>query len=458
MGEYVPNELPVRAKSNKPLPLGGALKAEFPFDPEWRNLNHGSFGTFPTFVQEKLREYQTRCEARPDKFIRYEYPALLDASRAAAAEILHAPVETVVFHGNATEGVNTVLRNLVWAEDGKDVIITFTTAYEACAKAADFLEEYYEGKVQHREIQLVYPIEDDAVVAKFRDTVKALETEGKRARICLFDVVSSRPGIVFPHREMIKACKELGVLSLVDGAHSIGLVPLNLPEDDPDFFTSNCHKWLHTPRGCSVFYVPLRNQHLIRTALGTSHGYMPKAKVRGSPLPPSSSKTPFEMLFQFVGTRDNTPYLCVKDAVQWRREVLGGEDRIRSYIWDLNKKGSRLVAEELGTHVLSNSTGTALNCGMANIALPIWVGDKGAGARESDVVLPKDKASAIFNWMLETFIAEYKTFVVLYADQGRFWTRLSSQVYLDLEDYRFAAKALGEMVERLRKEEYKGKV
>lgn len=42
------------------------------------------------------------------------------------AKLLHAPhVDTVVFVPNATVGVNTVLRNLTWDEDGKDEILYF---------------------------------------------------------------------------------------------------------------------------------------------------------------------------------------------------------------------------------------------------------------------------------------------------------------------------------------------
>jgi selenocysteine lyase/cysteine desulfurase len=54
---------------------------------------------------------------------------LLDVSRAAVAKLLNAPVETVVYVPNATNGVNTVLRNLVWNPDGKDEILYFNTIY-----------------------------------------------------------------------------------------------------------------------------------------------------------------------------------------------------------------------------------------------------------------------------------------------------------------------------------------
>ncbi|RBA10028.1 Hercynylcysteine sulfoxide lyase [Fusarium proliferatum] len=448
IGQGSSQQLPVRGKTNTSV-FGSAIKKEFLFDPEWRNLNHGSFGTYPQAVRTKFREYQDASEARPDPFIRYEYPKILDENRAAVAKLLNAPVDSVVFVSNATTGVNTVYRNMKWNEDGKDVIISFSTIYEACGKVADYYVDYYNEKVTHREIELTYPLDDDEIIKKFEDTVKKIESEGKRVRICTFDVVSSRPGVVFPWEEMIKACRRLNVLSMVDGAQGIGMVKLDISAADPDFFVSNCHKWLHVPRGCAVFYVPQRNQALIQTTLATSHGYVPKLVKRITPLPPSS-KSPFVINFEFVGTLDNSPYLCVKDAIKWREEVLGGEDAILEYIWDLNKKGSELVAKKLGTTYMENSTGTLRNCGMANIALPVWT----AEGKEGEVVISAEETQTAFQWILNTLIGDYKTFVALFLHGGRFWIRTSAQVYLEIGDYEWLGGVLKEVCERVGKKEY----
>lgn len=354
---------------------------------------------------------------------------------------------------NATVGVNTVVKNLKWNPDGKDVVLTFSTIYEGCGKTVDYAIDYFEGLVSNKEISLTYPLEDDAIVQAFRDAVKEVEAEGKRARVCIFDVVSSRPGVLFPWKDMIKACRDLGVLSMVDGAQGIGMVPLDLSAADPDFFVSNCHKWLHVPRGCAVFYVPGKNQHLVPSTLATSHGYVPKTVVRTTPLPPSA-KSPFVQGFEFVGTLDNAPYLCLKDAIAWRRNVLGGEDSAIAQLWDLNKRGARIVAGRLGTEVLENSKGTLTDCGMSNVALPIWCGKAGKGAREADAVLEDGEAQRALQWMLETMISEFGTFMALFIHGGRMWARISAQVYLDEEDFKRGADVLENLCSRVAKREF----
>ncbi|KAL6887347.1 selenocysteine lyase-like protein [Trichoderma longibrachiatum] len=443
--------------------FGGEMKKDFLFAPNWTNLNHGSYGSIPRAIQAKLRSYQDDIEARPDPFVRFEHARLTDESRAAVAGVLNAPVETVVFVNNATEGVNTVFRNIKWDADGKDVALYFTTVYEACGKAIDFLYDYHgEGRLSSREIEIAYPIEDDEILRRFRAAVEQVRSEGKRAKICIFDVVSSRPGVVFPWERMVAACRELGVLSLVDGAQGIGMVRLDLGAADPDFFVSNCHKWLFAPRGCAVFYVPVRNQGLLPSTLATSHGYASLTGKRRVVLPPhvgdgggaAGGKSAFVSNFEFTGTRDYAPNYCVKDAVAYRRDVLGGEERILGYLWELNKKGSRLVAERLGTEVLENEKGTLTNCAMANIAMPLWKGEK-EGKEGDDVVVPEEDGDRVVAWMMSTMARDYDTIVPMFWLGRRFWVRIAAQVYLDLGDYEYGAEVLKKLVERVGKGEYK---
>lgn len=92
-----------------PLDFGKSLRdSDFLFDRDYRNLNHGSFGAIPLHIQNRLRHYQNLHERRPDQFIRYDFPALLDENREAAARLIHAPsTDEVVFVANATVGLNT---------------------------------------------------------------------------------------------------------------------------------------------------------------------------------------------------------------------------------------------------------------------------------------------------------------------------------------------------------------
>lgn len=60
-------------------------------------------------MTKKMREYQDLVESRPDQFIRYDGPELLDESREVVAKLLNVPTDTVVF----VSGIFTTVKHIL---------------------------------------------------------------------------------------------------------------------------------------------------------------------------------------------------------------------------------------------------------------------------------------------------------------------------------------------------------
>ena len=210
----------------------------FQFAPTYTPLNHGAFGTYPKLVQKRFHEVQALSEARPDEFMRYDSPKMLDESRLTMANYLDVPVDELVFSQNATTAINVVLRSLVFNKG--DVIIHLSTVYGSVEKTIEYLRET--TMVENRNVAVEYPIDDNTLVTRYHDAIKAAKLDGKNVRLAIFDTISSLPGVRVPWERLVQICKTEGVLSMVDGAHGIGQISLDLAIVQPDFFTSNCHK------------------------------------------------------------------------------------------------------------------------------------------------------------------------------------------------------------------------
>ena len=199
---------------------------------------------------------------------------MLSVSRAKVAKILNCPAKNVVLVPNSTTGTNAVLRDLVYQSD--DAILFPSIGYGAVGKNIDYLidTEKLRGVRLHKvPVPLTMPMSKPDILQALKRAIDEAQGQGKRIRIAIIDTISSRPGLRLPWEEMVGILRERQILSLVDGAHGIGHIPIDLTATDPDFFVSNCHKWMYAHRGCAVFYVAPRNLHLQRTSLPTSWFY-----------------------------------------------------------------------------------------------------------------------------------------------------------------------------------------
>lgn len=213
------------------------------------------------------------------------------------------------------------------------------------------------------------------------------------------------------------------------------------------------YRWLYIPRGCAVLYVAPQHQHLMRTTSPTSWGYISpsaaeEARVNGT------TADAFRYLFQQTATNDDTPYLCVPEALKFRDEVCGGEMAIYGYLERLANEAADLVAGVLGTEVLRDEEGLLTRCAMTNVRLLVRVGGEGDGDGEEGgcTVVKKEEVGAVALWFQNTLLDEYNTFVPVFEYNGWLWTRLSAQVYLDKSDFEWLGGVLKELCGRVGKE------
>jgi selenocysteine lyase/cysteine desulfurase len=424
----------------QPVPFGNVMRdTHFSFAKGYIPLNHGSYGATPICVQQYQQDLQHEAEARADRFLRKKLPKLLDNARAAIAPLLGAPVDEVVFVPNATTGVNTVLRNLDFQEG--DVILYFSTIYDACEKTVQYICESTPAESLRVELRL--PMSDTEILAAFDAAVSNPPKSGKRIKIALFDTVLTFPGVKMPWEKLVGRCSANKIFSLIDGAHSIGHIDLtHIGTISPDFFTSNCYKWLFTPRGSAIFYVPKRNHHLIRSSLPTSHGF------KGA-----DNETPdrFAELFAFVGTKEMSPFVCVPKALEFRKKVCGGEENIRRYCTQLAQQGGQRIADILGTRVMRSDCGTLQDCCFATIQLPLNFEKPDSEPQKQDGT----PTYRVADWLkIAMFInekaeEEHDTFIPVSYHAGYLWARISAQIYLDEDDFTFAGEVLKGLCHRV---------
>ncbi|KAG7810333.1 hypothetical protein KL921_002828 [Ogataea angusta] len=379
--------------------LGHQIRSHFVLDKDKLFVNHGSYGSVPKAVWSKYQEMMLKDLSFPDEFTIKEQQDLMKRSLKILSELVNTSFENLALVPNATSGITVVLRSLDLKKEDKFLIPS--TIYGACANNIDYLSKRIGFSVTV--LNLEYPLEDDEVIRLYEDELKSGEY-----KYCFFDAVTSMPGVRVPYEKLVQLSRKYEAMSIVDGAHSVGLIDLDLDAVKPDFYTSNLHKWLFLPRGAAFLYVDPKHQDSIQP-LPISHTY-------------KNSK--FYQRFLFTASNNYTSFFCLEEALKFRQEVCGGEKNIQDYCFGL----ARQVLNTLGGQDKFENSTESLTTAMVNVKVDV-----------SNELLQhiKDHFLEFKAYTAHGMFAKDSFVPVAYTESSLF-VRYSCQVYNELEDYRIA--------------------
>jgi selenocysteine lyase/cysteine desulfurase len=212
----------------------------------WRAyLNTGSLGIAPRPVVEAVAEYLNRSAAlNLEDYPRWGYETL-DEIRQEVADFAGCRKEELALTHNATEALNIVVNGLDLAP-GDEVLLT---DQEHPSGLCPWLQKQARFGIRVRQVTIPLPPPGPDQLADL--LVSAI---GARTRVLSFSGITTRTGLWFPVRRICDAARARGVITLVDGAHMNGQVPLRLSELGCDYFAGSPHKWLFAPAGCGLLY------------------------------------------------------------------------------------------------------------------------------------------------------------------------------------------------------------
>ena len=194
-------------------------------------INHGSFGTIPKPVHDAYKKLLDEVESSPDAWFRYKYQVLMRKSCEAIAPLVNCKPENLIFVENASTGVHTALRS-VRLDPSEGVLIT-KLAYPAIANTSRRLTE--ESSSKYHVLDIEPPISSkEEVVEKYRSYLSMHPD----VKVAVIDHITSPSTIVLPVKEIVQVCREKGVVTIIDGAHAIGHLPIDMKEINPDYYTS----------------------------------------------------------------------------------------------------------------------------------------------------------------------------------------------------------------------------
>ncbi len=374
-------------------------RADFLLDDDLVFLNHGSFGAVPRVVQEAYEGLQREMERNPVAWLQRAAEPMLAMARQRLGGFVGAAPDDVVFFANPTTAVNMVAHSIV-LQPGDEVV---STDHDYGAMYRTWTKQCREAGARYVRVPIPLPVTTEA---DFVERVWAAVTP--RTRVLFLDHLTSATALVFPVAELCRRARAASIISIVDGAHVPGHIPLDLSSLECDIYTGALHKWLCAPKGCSFLYARKDAQSWLQP-LVVSWGWESDN--------PSGSQ--FVDHHEWQGTRDLAPFLAFEAALAFR-EVHDWES-VRAESHRLALLTRRRVNELTGLESISPDSDEWIGQ-MASIRLPASV----------DPVALKDR-----------LFSEFRIEVPLPVWQGEPFVRVSFTAHTSQADADALVAALG---------------
>ena len=264
------------------------------------NLENGYFGRMSRTV---IEEYQRNIELINrsnsvhvrQRFERDENLAIL----AQLADLIGVAAESVALTRNASDGLQSLIRNYNRLQPGDQVLIC-DLEYDTVKGAMRWLARH--RGVEVIEIDHAHPASFDSLLATYRDAFARYP----KLKLMALTHVTHRTGLVMPVKAIVAAAREHGIDVILDGAHALGQIEFKLDDLGVAFAGFNLHKWIGAPLTLGFMYIAPERLADIDPDMGELH--FPVTDIR--------ARTPY--------STPNIPALLTLPLVFEEHRAMGG--------------------------------------------------------------------------------------------------------------------------------------
>lgn len=249
-----------------------AIAQRYELEPGPINLENGYFGRMSRAVRAQYLEHVAFINRSNSLYVRQRFEQGENVEiRRQLAGLIDADPEAIAFTRNATEALQSLIRNYNGLRPGDQVLIS-DLEYDTVKGAMRWLAGV--RGVEVVELSHAHPASFDSLVQTYRDAF----VQYPRLKLMALTHVTHRTGLVMPVAAIAKAAREHGVDVILDGAHALGQIEFNLAELGIQFAGFNLHKWIGAPLTLGFLYIAPERLGDIDPDMGEFH--YPASDVR----------------------------------------------------------------------------------------------------------------------------------------------------------------------------------
>jgi len=224
-------------------------------------MNNGTVGPMPKPVFNTLMKYFKVQATNPYDVYNY-FPSKVWEVREKVARFINASPDEIVITRNTTEGMNFAANGLN-LKPGDEVL---TSELEHPAGIGAWGLKAKRSGITIKGVPLRIPPKNaDEILNAFDDAITP------KTKVISISYPIYITGLNPPLKELSQLARDKGILLVVDGAHSIGMLNLDMHDLGIDCWATSPYKWMGAPTGVGVLYLRKEVQDQLLPTIGSGN-------------------------------------------------------------------------------------------------------------------------------------------------------------------------------------------
>lgn len=371
-----------------------AIRGNYRLKPDYINLESGYYNILPQSLLEKYLKHIREINYQGAYYMRTVQFENKKKMAAKVAGLLGCGEDELILTRNTTESLDMIISGFPW-QSGDEAIM-------AEQDYGSMLEMFKQVSRRYGTVNKVvsvpnHPDSDEEIVALYEN---AITPKTKLLMICHMINIT---GQILPVRKICDMAHSKGVQVMVDGAHAVAHIEVNIPELHCDYYGASLHKWLCAPLGEGMLFVKKEHIPLIWPIFAESN-----------------QPTDDIARLNHTGTLPVHSDLAISDAVDFYQSIGGAKKEARMRY--LQQYWTSQV-RDLPNVIVNTPKEPMRACGIANV-----------GIRN---MLPADLAN--------TLLQKYKIYTVAIDGANVHGCRITPNIFTTTAELDVFVKALAEL-------------
>ena len=317
-----------------------SIRKDYLLKKDYVNLENGYYCFIPQPTLNKYLEHVKRINFEGSYYMRNQ----LDLDKRKTAErlsnLVNCDKDELAITRNTTESLDLIISGFPWKKND-----------EAIFAMQDYgsMQEMFKLTAKRRGIvnKIIsvpnHPKNDEEIVSLYEKQIT------KKTKLIMVSHMINITGQILPVKKICEMAHSYNIDVLVDGAHCVGHIDVDIKDLNCDYYGSSLHKWLSAPLGTGLLFVKKEKISKIEPILA-GHVHQRDNIMR----------------LNHIGTHPVHSDLAINDAIDYLESI--GIERKQNRLRYIQRYWSDKLRFK-NNIIINTPTAIQRSCGIANIGV-----------------------------------------------------------------------------------------